>query len=80
METEKEIIRDVWLYLKAHHGPPALGTDACLAFWEKAAKDIGELVGGKWNNHPLAMELGMAVYSYLEQKCKAKTPGAEVRA
>ena len=71
METEKEIIRDMWLYLKAHNAPPALGTDACLAFWEKAAKDIGELVGGKWKNHPLAMELGISLYSYLEKKCKA---------
>jgi hypothetical protein len=78
VEAEKEIIRDMWLYLKTHNDPPALGTDACLAFWEKAAKDIGELVGGKWNNHPLAMELGMAMYSYLEKKCKAKS--AEVNA
>ena len=29
---------------------------------------------------PLAMELGLAVYSYLEQKCKAKSPGAGVTA
>ena len=71
MEAEKEIIRDMWLYLKAHHDPPAIGSDACLAFWEKAAKDIGELVGGRWSNHPQAMELGMALYSYLEQKYKA---------
>lgn len=72
MDAEKEIIRDMWLYLKTHNDPPTLGTDTCLAFWEKAAKDIGELVGGKWNNHPLAMELGLAVYSYLEKKSKAK--------
>ena len=38
----------------------------------KAAKDISELIGGKWQNHPLAMELGLALYSYLVQKCKAK--------
>ena len=73
MDAEKEIIRDIWLYLKVHHDPPAIGTDACVAFWEQAAKDIGELVGGKWNNHPLAMELGLAVYSYLESKCKAQS-------
>ena len=78
MEAEREIIRDMWLYLKAHNNPPAMGTDACLVFWEKAAKNIGELVGGKWNNHPLAIELGMAMYSYLEKKCKAK--GMEVTA
>ena len=80
MDAEKEIIRDVWLYLKAHHDPPALGTDACTAFWEKAARDIGEMVGGKWKNHPLAVELGMGVYSYLEQKCRSKSSGAEVTA
>ena len=73
METEKQIIRDMWIYLKEHNDPPAVGDDSCLAFWEKAAKDIGELVGGKWSNHPLAMELGMALYSYLEQKCKANS-------
>ena len=72
METEKEIIRDIWLYLKAHCDPPAIGTDACTVFWVKAAEDIGTLVGSKWQNHPLAMELGLALYSYLEQKCKAK--------
>jgi len=72
METEKEIIRDIWLYLKSHNDPPAIGSEACVAFWEKAAKDIGDLVGGKWKNHPLAMELGVAVYSYLEKKCKRK--------
>lgn len=75
MEAEKEIFRDMWLYLKTHSDPPALGTDACLVFWEKAAKDIGELVGGKWNNHSLAMELGMAMYSYLEKRCKTKSMG-----
>lgn len=75
METEKAIIRDVWIYLREHNDPPALGTDACTVFWERAAKDIGDMVGGKWKNHPLAMELGLAVYSYLEQKCKAKSPG-----
>lgn len=75
MDTEKEIIRDCWIYLREHNDPPPVGTDACLAFWEKAAEDIGKLVGGKWNNHPLAMELGLALYSYLEKKCRAKGGG-----
>lgn len=70
METEKAIIRDIWIFLKEHNTPPANGADGCLEFWERAAKDIGDLVGGKWNNHPLAMELGAAVYGYLEKKCK----------
>ena len=70
METEKQIIRDIWIYLKEHHDPPATGTEARAAFWEKAAKDIAALAGEKWKNHPLAMELGRAVYSYLEKKSK----------
>ena len=69
---EKAIMGDMFYFLRGHNDPPAVGTDACPAFWEKAAEDIGALVGKKWNNHPLAMELGLALYSYLEQKCKAK--------
>lgn len=72
MEAEKEIIRDMWLYLKERNDPPAVDNPDCAAFWENAARDIGGLVGGKWKNHPLAMELGLAIYSYLEKKCKAK--------
>lgn len=70
METEKQIIRDIWIYLKEHHDPPTTGTEASAAFWEKAAKDISALAGEKWNNHSLAMDLGMEVYSYLEKKSK----------
>lgn len=77
METEKEIIRDIWLYLKAHNAPPDAGYDASLAFWEKAARDIADFAG-KWQNHPLAVELGAAVYRYLCQKSKA--PDREVLA
>lgn len=68
MDTEKEIIRDIWHYLREHNDPPAAGTDACTAFWLKAARDICELVSGRWHGHPLAVELGIAVYSYLEKK------------
>ena len=72
METEKEIIRDIWIYLKEHNEPPPMGSDACVAFWEKAANDIRDLVGVKWNNHPLAIKLGVALYCYLDEKCKRK--------
>ncbi len=70
METEKEIIRDIWIYLKTYNDPPAIGSDACVAFWEKAAKDIADLIAGKWDNHPLATKLGIAVYAYLENKSR----------
>lgn len=69
---EKDIMADMFYFLRDHNDPPAVGTDACIPFWEKAAVDIGKLVGEKWKNHPLAMEVGIALYGYLEKKCKAK--------
>ena len=69
---EKDIMADMFFFLRDHNDPPAVGTDACIVFWEKAAEDIGELVGKKWNNHPLALEVLPAIYSYIETKCKRK--------
>ena len=63
---------DMFYFLRDHNDQPAIGSDACVAFWEKAANDIGELVSGKWSNHPLAMSIGVALYGYLEKKCKEK--------
>ena len=63
---------DMFYFLRDHNDPPAIGTDACISFWEKAADDIGALVGGKWKNHPLALDIGVALYGYLEKQCKAK--------
>lgn len=73
---EKAIMGDMFYFLRDHNDPPAVGTDACAAFWEKAAEDISAVVGTKWNNHPLAMEIGLALYTYLEKKCKAKGGGS----
>ena len=72
MDEEKEIFRDMWRYLKEHHDPPQIGTEECVRFWENAAKNISSIVSAKWQNHPLALEMGVALYSYLETKCKAK--------
>ena len=69
---ENGIMADMFYFLRDHCDPPAVGTDECTIFWQKAAKDIGALVGKKWNNHPLAMALGTALYGYIEKKCKEK--------
>ena len=53
---EKNIMADMFYYLRDHN----------------AAADIGKLVDAKWKNHPLAMRIGVAMYEYLEKKCKAK--------
>lgn len=73
---EKTIMADMFYFLRDHNDPPANGTDECIVFWEKAAEDIGALVGRKWNNHPLALDVGVALYGYLEKKCKAKGGGS----
>ena len=70
---EKEIIRDLYHYLRDHDDPPAAGAEGCTDFWMKASEDISHLVGRQWNNHPLAVGLGCAVYGYLEMKCKTKS-------
>ncbi len=75
-DEEKAIMGDMFYFLRDHNDPPAVGTDACITFWEKAANDICALVGKKWKNHPLAMDLGVALYGYLEKKCKAKGGGS----
>ena len=71
-DEEKAIMGDMFFFLRDHNDPPAVGTEACISFWKTAAEAISTLVEKKWNNHPLAMDLGIALYGYLEKKCKAK--------
>ena len=69
---EKEIMADMFYFLRDHNDPPAVNTDASYVFWRKAAKDISAVVSVKWNDHPLAMDMGVALYKYLDKKCRAK--------
>ena len=70
-ESEVDIMRELFCFLRDHNDPPAPGSDLCTAFWKKAAADLAALTG-KWNTHPLALEVGLALYGYLEKKCRAK--------
>ena len=76
---EKEIMADMFYFLRDHSDPPAARTEACAVFWKTAARDIGILVSKKWNNNPLAMDIGIALYGYLEKKCKNKGGKCEAR-
>ena len=71
--TELEIMLDAITYLGAHNHPPPTGTDEAVAWWMEAAEDIGA-VAVKWENHPLATIVLIALYEYLEGKAKAVTP------
>ena len=70
-QTESDIIKDAWNFLKEHSNPPSFGTAASDAFWHKTAGDLAE-AGERWKNHPLALEIFPAVYSYIEAKQKRK--------
>ena len=35
MDVEKEIIRDVWFFLRDHRTPPAPGLEGRLAYWDR---------------------------------------------
>ena len=75
-QDEQAIMGDIFYYLRDHANPPPPGTEEVNAYWTQATLDLGALVGGKWKNHPLAMKLGLAIYSYLEEKYKARGGGA----
>ena len=70
-QNEKAIMADMFYYLRDHAEPPVPGTESSSVFWNRAAQDLGTIVAGKWNNHPLAMKIGMAIYDYIEKKYKA---------
>ena len=70
METEKEIFRDLWNYLKTYNNPPTIHDPGCEDFWYKAGKELTAVVGTKWKNHPLAVKLGLALFTYIEEKSK----------
>ncbi len=72
---ENGIMADLYHFLRDHNDPPTADADGCAAFWEAAARDLHRLAEMKWHRHPLAMGLGIALYEYLEKKCKAKGGG-----
>ncbi len=67
--TELEIMLDATAYLAAHNQPPPNGTNAAADWWLDATKDIGA-VSAKWDNHPLAMKVLIAICDYMEEKAK----------
>ncbi len=71
--TELEIMLDAVTYLGAYNQPPPNGTEAAVDWWMDAAADIS-MVAAKWENHPLATTVLIAIYGYLEGKAKAVTP------
>ena len=70
---EKGIMEDIYYLLRDYGNPPAINAAGCEDFWYKAGKELTDIVGKKWNNHPLATEVFLALYNYIEGKAKKKT-------
>lgn len=66
-QTESDIMRDIYHFLRAHADPPPPRTRGSDAFWEQAAGEVVEL-GKKWKNHPLLACVLPGIYEYIEQK------------
>ena len=76
-DEEREMMRDAYRYLAKYIDPPANGSEEAIAWWEAAVDEISDLVGKKWNNHPLIMQVMLGVFSYLEHKAKEATKHAQ---
>ena len=72
---EKGIMEDIYYLLRDYGDPPAINAAGCEDFWYKAGKELTEAVGTKWKNHPLAMKLGLALFTYIENKSKEAGDG-----
>lgn len=63
-ETETEIMRDVFRFLKRHATPDAQNT---VEWWERVHQDAVEIYG-KCNSHPLAAEMLVAGMMWMESE------------
>lgn len=69
-DNEKAAMTDCYKFLDRFDNPVAKGERGCEEYWEGAGKALLELVE-KNQHHPLAVEVGVAIYTYLEEKWKA---------
>ena len=72
---EKGIMEDIYYLLRDYGDPPAINAASCEDFWYKAGKALTAVVGTKWKNHPLATKLGLALFTYIENKNKEAGDG-----
>jgi len=69
---EQEIMRNAFIFLKNHCNPPANSDDHAVDWWTQAAQEMATVCHA-WNNHPLAMEVFVAIYDYIGEKAKMKS-------
>ena len=72
---EKGILADIYYLLRDYGDPPAYDAEDTEDFWYKAGKELTNIVTKKWNSHPLATKLGLALFAYIEDKSKGGAEG-----
>ena len=73
-QTENDIMKDAFYFLRDHAEPPPIGGAGSDAFWARTAAELSEM-GVKYENHPLALEVFPAIYTYIETKQKNRKKG-----
>lgn len=74
-KNENAVFLDAMRYLDLYDDPPAGNGDGASGWWNKAAEDL-VLFTNAHDEHPLAVQLGLALYSYIEIKANAKGVGS----
>lgn len=69
---EREIMRQVFVYLDRHANPPATDDPESAEWWKEMVSWIAPLEKA-WNGHPLMSIMWDAVLRYTEGKAKEKT-------
>ena len=67
-EIEKNIFADMYHFTHDHGMPPPKNTKACDVYWQKMHDDAIQLIGGKYQNYPLAVEMMIAIINYREEQ------------
>ena len=69
--NETAVFTDAMKYLDTFNDPPARSDPASESWWKRTADALSAFINAH-GRHPLAMEMGVAIYSYIEVKAKAK--------
>ena len=73
---EREIMRNAYVFLATHCNPPANHDECACDWWLETVREMGRVCAA-WNNHPLAIEILIALCNYIEGKAKKKTEEAD---
>lgn len=68
--NEKAVMTDCYRFLEAFSSPPPNMSGESPGWWERAAEALKDL-GARNRQHPLAIQVGSAIYSYLSEKADA---------